>query len=247
MRAEFAHPGGISVIKFTPDSQLLVTGGLDKAVRIWRVSDGHLLHEFNGIEGWIDGLDVSPDGRLVAASTTGGTVRLWSVEDGALVRSIETGADMVLEVRFSPDGTLLLTGGMDGSLHAFRTADGTLASTYIFVGPFIRSLAYSPDKSTLAVAGDDRRISLFQPGGSTMRIIDGIKNTGVSDLVFSSGGQVLFASFWDYTLRAYSNADGTLVKSWSFPFAVHSLALSPDGRLLAISLEDGTVRFWGLK
>ena len=61
-------PGWGEAVRFTPDGKLLLTitifqnGG---TLRFWRVSDGRLLAEYNGLTG-ARSLDVSPDGKLFA-------------------------------------------------------------------------------------------------------------------------------------------------------------------------------------
>ena len=243
-----AHPGGISDLHFSPDGASLVTGGMDGSIRVWSLAGASLQAELTGSESWIGSLDVSPDGRLVAGSSTGSIVRLWNLADGILKQSIDTGGDKVLKVAFSADGASLWTGGLDGSLKQWRVSDGSLQSTYQQSGPSISSLSSPQDGSWLAAAGDDRRINLWQlNGGETFRMIDGINNQGVSSLAFSPDGQLIFAAFWDKTLRVYTVPGGALVKQWDLPAAVRVVNVSPAGTRLALSLDDGTVRIWGIK
>ena len=243
-----AHPGGISDLQFTPDGLSLVTGGMEQTIRLWNIVDGTQQAELTGSEGWIDSLDISPDGGLVAGSTTSSIVRLWSLPDGRLKKRIDTGFDTVLKVLFAPDGESLWTGGLDGSLKQWSVNDGSLIATYAESGPFISSLSFPEDGEWLAAAGDDRRINLWELAGKgLLRVIDGIKNEGVSSLTFSPDGQILIAGFWDKTLRVYSVPNGELLKQWDFPFVVRVVNIAPDSTLLALSLDDGTVRIWGVK
>jgi len=242
-----AHPGGISDLRFTPDGARLITGGMDNAIRVWDLKDASMVTELTGSEGWISSLDVSPDGQMVAASSTGSTVRVWDLASGNLLYSIETGGDAVLKVAFSADGSGLWTGALDGSLKLWNARDGELGSTYLQSGPFISSISFSKDGSWLGAAGDDRRISLWQLNGqATFHLIDGVQSVGVSSLAFDADARLVIAAFWDKTLRIYGVPYGALVKTWDLNTVVRVVNVSPDGALLALSLDDGTVRIWGI-
>ena len=43
------HSGGVAALCFSPDGEQLVSAGLDSKVCIWRMSDGCLLHTFQGV------------------------------------------------------------------------------------------------------------------------------------------------------------------------------------------------------
>jgi WD40 repeat protein len=247
VRSQFAHPGGISAMRFSPDGTFLVTGGLDKKIRVWKVADGALQDELDGAEGWINGLTISPDGSLVAASSTSSVVRIWSLKTGRLEKQIEAGNDTILDLVFSPRGDALFSGGMDGGLKSWQTRSGNLLATLRESGPFFSSLVTSVDGRWLAAGGDDRRISVWELTGQTQRLIDGLKNFGVSHQAFGPQSDFLLASFWDRSLRAYSIPTGELLATWNFPFNVHYIDFSRDGHWLALSLEDGTVRLWGIQ
>jgi WD40 repeat protein len=84
-RAMGHNPGEQSVdasvteLAFAPDGTTVVAGARDKAVRLWRVSDGALLRTFKGHTKVVIGVAVSPDGAWVASVSLDGALRLWHI------------------------------------------------------------------------------------------------------------------------------------------------------------------------
>ncbi|MCL0335928.1 WD40 repeat domain-containing protein, partial [Escherichia coli] len=74
-------------IAFSADSGLLASVGADDKARIWRISDGKLLHELTGMSAGIFAVTFSPDGKRLATASDVGVIRLWDVENGKQVLS----------------------------------------------------------------------------------------------------------------------------------------------------------------
>ena len=82
-------------------------GGGDTAIRLWRVSDGRLLHELAGHKDTVKKIAFSPGGDLLASCCLK-AVHLWRTSDGKRLRTLEGdrgngGTDLV----FSADGSKL--------------------------------------------------------------------------------------------------------------------------------------------
>ncbi|MBI1742093.1 PD40 domain-containing protein [Candidatus Acetothermia bacterium] len=62
---------------FSPDGQLMASGGAGE-IKLWRVSDGQLLHTYRGHRRALKGLSFSPDGELLASAGEDG-IAVWKV------------------------------------------------------------------------------------------------------------------------------------------------------------------------
>jgi YD repeat-containing protein len=93
-RTQLIYPGGNKVVTYTydganrlitvtnwhtPNGEVLASASGDKTVRLWRVSDGELLHALEGHKDEVVGLAIafSPDGEMLAAAGYKKRLRLW--------------------------------------------------------------------------------------------------------------------------------------------------------------------------
>jgi WD40 repeat protein len=123
-------------LAFSPDASLLVGGGTDGRIRVWRANDGFLLKTLSKAP-QVNNVRISPDGSLLVSNfcsksgTSGcekGGVVVWDLKSGVILQEY---ADLAETMAFSPDGMLLLTGsGKNDPLVRLRSVkDGSLAAT----------------------------------------------------------------------------------------------------------------------
>jgi len=255
------HAGGATALAFSPDSRSLYTAGYDGRARIWDLRTGKQKIESQVASGTIWSVDVSPDGRSLAASGEDKTVHLVPLGQRGLHSKALRGHDRnVWEVRFSPRGDQLASGSFDETA---RLWDATGRPQKVLTGhtQAVVSLDYSPDGRLLATSGDDSTIRFWRStDGSAVRTIDA--GNHVYKVDFSPDGRWLASSvrargaigtFWYQIagsgsaatpLRIWRVADGALVAALPHPTDVFSVSYSPDGRLIATTDDDGTLRVW---
>lgn len=195
--------------------------------------------------------EFSPDGRLIAVGLKEDGVALWNARELRPVGAslLGTGGE-VKALAFSPDGRTLAaaTGdrfltlwdvGSRSRVHGPRRAGGGI----VMVG----GVSFSPDGTTLAMASDVG-VQLWEV--ATGAILDTIGNGEAGDLAFSAdGAMVAFArpeggaEVWDVATRTpIATVDGTPP-----PFKDLSVALSPDGHILAVGGFGRIVRLWDVR
>lgn len=153
-----AHAGVVLSIAYSPNGNMLVSGGEDGAVRFWDTTSGRLLRTINsGVESEIAALGFSSDGDTIAHST-GLDIHLRSAATGELLKTLMGPRRKehyeITCLAFSPDGSTIVSGdssGFDGNLYLWSVATGKLLRE-IDVEELraVNDVAFSPDGSTIA-------------------------------------------------------------------------------------------------
>jgi WD40 repeat protein len=177
---------------FSPNGKTLATGGYGTIVRLWRVSDGALLREFDAGP-TVGGLTAafSPDGKTLAVGNRNSTTCLFDVETGRLARRLEKSSTQGLE--FSPDGKTLAIAYVDGSIRLWNVADGSLRHERKTSAEELYRADWSPDGRMLASAGRKGKITLWDSANlSIIRELDAPE--WVIGVRFSPDGQNLITA-----------------------------------------------------
>ena len=65
---------------FHPDGTYLVSGGMDRTIRLWDVATGEEVALLGTHAQYVLAVAFSPDGQWVVSAGKGGTLRFWEVE-----------------------------------------------------------------------------------------------------------------------------------------------------------------------
>ena len=158
-------PHGASSIAFSPDGQLVATGGWDGKVRLWRPSDGTEVGVIDAQTNAVTSVAFSPDGALIAAGTDDDrSARVWDVESRDLIAVMRGHSATVSGVAFSPDGDRLATGSYDQTVRIWDIPSEELLATLHGPTDSVYSVAYSPDGSRIVAGARDNTAYVLRCG-----------------------------------------------------------------------------------
>lgn len=238
--------GPVSGIAFSPDGKLL-------GIKI-RASDGPLkLFELTtknerrklSFPGYTcSSLGFTPDGLTLTASGPGEHM-VWNYAKGSGYGSREGNVPAGSFAAASPNGLIAAWCDPQGTLKLYYT-DQRRSRARLQV-PAARGMAFAPDAKSIGLALDDNTIRLWDVSGGEpgkvsdgeLRKFDGLREPATL-LHFSANGKVLAAaSPNDPVIRLWDVASARLRRRLTTnPVGVRALALSPDGRNIALTAGD---------
>lgn len=180
----------------------------------------------------------SPDGTGLAVG--GGEGRLYLLEaDSGAVRTLGEHAPGVLELAWQPKGQWLASSGQDGSVRLWDTqAQGGDGRTLHRAPRWPAGLAWRVDGRQLAfAAGKD--VHVFDAEGAPLRTLAG-HGTALSHLAWRGRDELVGAGSGALFV---DRVDTGAIEQFVLEGTPMTLVLSPDNKVAASGLSDGTVNF----
>lgn len=171
--------------------------------------------ELQGLRNDIRSLDLSDDNKLLATATNG-LLKIWNIKTKLCIRTFECG--YALTCKFLPGGLLVIVGTRDGQLQLFDLATSTqIANIDNAHDAAIWSLDITSDGKRLVTGSADKTIKFWN---------------------FQLEKSLIPGTTDKFENKLTLNHDTTLELGED----ILSLKISPEDKLLAVSLLDNTVK-----
>lgn len=189
----------------------------------------------------VHSLGFSPDGRLLAAGNFRGQVRVWDVARRSEVKTLDAHQDEIRVLAFTADGKSLVSAVAGGDVKVWDT--GTWQPSRAFNADTTYAGALSPDGKKLIAGGFGKATAIdLANGRATKEFTHGTIVVGVA---CSADGKLL-ATASESSVKLWDYAAGRELATLAGPDGgdLRSLAMSPDGKLLAAGSEQQFVYVW---
>ncbi|GIK43685.1 MAG: hypothetical protein BroJett011_75180 [Chloroflexota bacterium] len=239
------HTGYLFEVTFSPDGTRLATASTDHTAKIWDAFTGQERLTLAGHTDLVNDVAFSPDGGRLATAGEDHIAKIWDAHTGQELLTLTTHSDFVESVAFSPDGTRLSTGSGDNTAKIWDARTGQELFTLTGHSDTVLDVAFSPDSTRLATASFDGSVKIWQVTTGQELLTLTRDQYSIWEVTFSPDGTRLAAAssgrrviVWDIA-GALEAGTATGKELLTLTSAGNSVALSPDGRLLATDNPDG--------
>lgn len=162
LRREIVEKQSITSLAFSPDGQILASGGLGRTVELWDLQTGKLLRTLGKHTHPVFCVAFSPDGKTLASGGGDNTIELWSLQKGKKLRTLKGHSDDVTSIAFSPNGQTLISGSWDKTVKLWNLQTGEIIRDFAENSQRILSVDFSSDGKTFASVSGDRTIKIWR-------------------------------------------------------------------------------------
>ncbi len=202
-------------------------------------------------------------------------MKVWDVKSGALLRTIGVGRLGIWGIQamaFSPDGKSLVTADDNASIRVWDTQTWkesrllqSVRSERSFLFDVVDendktsnalSVVFSPDGAQILSGHDDGTIRLWdRQTGRTIRKIKSAGRKAAHSAITPDGKAIVCVNHDDNPIRIIDVGSGEVIRNVSkmniakFEHTAHveSLAISPDGKTMALSAPRGKIGLWEIQ
>ena len=199
----------VKAVDFTPDNNIVASGGGDKNIKLWDVIERLELETLIGHESEVRCITISPDGNTLASGDGHGCIKLWDLitRNDSYTRTRKNYYKKpVNSLAFSPDGKFIASGSDECDVTLLDGKTGKKISEFGEHSEPVNSVIFSPDGQMVASASDDCTIKLWNVQERTEIAELKGHTKAVTSVSFSPDSRTLVSGSKDKTIRLWERS-----------------------------------------
>jgi WD40 repeat protein len=241
------HEATVNRLDFTPDSARMISVDGVGIGNVWDLTTGSYLYGFGSRD--VIAAYFNANASQIVAVSVDQQLYFITASNGELFSTVRANPGAVTAAAISADRRRLATGGEGGDIWLWDlTTRGNLRQIKLDRQTRIVTLAFSPDGQTLVASTADKTLTAWraQTGQPLAAILD--FPTRIDELLFTPDGSLLVAAAQDVAIVV---DPVSLTRRFLFnapnQYADAGVAISPDGKLLALGSSGDTLVVWSLE
>ena len=236
-------------IAFSPQGDIVATGGVDRVVKLWNIHNGNLLGKLEGHTYPVLTLAFSPDGKRLVSGSGDTTLRIWNVENRTVVNHLKGHSLYVVTCDWSPDGKRIISGEVDGTIAVWDAESGNLLQRLNDHRTAVQVVRFTPDGFGMASGSSDHSIIIwkFQGGSFTPeRTLMGHEGE-VRALSFSWDGKYMASGSSEKELYVWVTDSYTIEGEGRTASEIDGIEWYPDCEAFLTADGSGAITRWEVK
>ncbi|MDF1744678.1 MAG: SUMF1/EgtB/PvdO family nonheme iron enzyme [Gimesia sp.] len=238
------HSRDVNCLAVTPDGKYAVSGGADRLIKVWDLSNGTLASTLKGHSRDVYCVAVTPNGKQIISGSRDRTLKVWDLRSGKVVQTLKghTGSILCLAVSF--DGKHVVSGTSSKELKIWDLTSGKEIQSITRQKVDVKSIAISSDgKQVITGSGADLIIYNLETGRQIRTIKS--KTTEFNDILMPPDGNYIISSGSSPKVWDLSTGKPTLELK-DHAGSVECLALSADGKHVIGGTYANTLAVWDI-
>jgi WD40 repeat protein len=244
------HLSAVTSVTFSPDGCYVLSGGGDRTLRLWRISDMQEQKIFIGHTAWVNTVAISPDGRYALSGGSDGTIRLWDIATGQEIQQLwSKGKKDVILVAFSRDGCFSLSVN-NQCLQVWNLIEKREIFSYTVRRGLIHCASFLGNSQNILLAGGTvfegvlTLLSWNEP--NPIRHFRGYFNS-INCVAASPNGSHFVSCSYDRKILFWDMDNERPLQQFSgHTGAILTVSCSPDGNYILSGSSDNTIRLWNI-
>jgi len=243
------HTGSIWSVVFSPDNQIVASGGRDSLIRLWHINQLiTCLQTLEGHEDEVTAIAFSPDNKLLASGSSDRTIKIWDIATTKCIATLKGHTNRVSSVAFHPNSSILASASTDSTIKLWCLDQEQCLRTLRDHTDWVSSVTFSPNGRLLASGSGDKTVKLWNVDMGEC-IQDFNQHTDwVRSVKFSPDARILASCSNDRTIKLWDIQRNQYIKDLTGHFnRIFTLCFNPDGSFLISGGGDQTIRLWDIQ
>ncbi|MBF0101832.1 MAG: WD40 repeat domain-containing protein [Desulfobacterales bacterium] len=235
------HSDEIIAISASQDGRFLVTGSIDKTVRVWDITTAKEINTFKGNEMSVCGGGFA-EPEVVVSGSHDTSVRWWDMKTDRELFRLNSEQDTIYCMDVSRDGKYAVTGHFRGNIRLWDLKERKLIQVISGHTERIHFVAFNTDGNRILSCARDETVKIW--------------DTQHQNLIHTINGRVRAACFdtdSNYVLAGYADAllclidlnTGSVTKTYQGAVSkIFTVAVSADGNRVMSASVNGDIRIW---
>lgn len=236
-------------IAFSPQGDLVATGGVDRTIKLWNIRTGELLTKLEGHTYPVLTLAFSPDGCRLVSGSGDTTLRIWDVENRTEISHLKGHSLYVVTCDWSPNGSRIVSGEVDGTIAVWDADSGKLLKHLKDHRTAVQVVRFTPDGLGMASGSSDHSIIIWKFDGDSFkpeRTLMGHESE-VRALSYSWDGKFMASGSSDKDLFVWTTDTYTIKGEGRTASEIDGIEWYPDADAFLTADGSGAIIRWEVK